>query len=91
MTSCKRAVPLVLAALLVFGASDDAAAMKDGVDVVQTENDSDLRIDARLDDEDDMIVVGELALYIALIIWALFGPGAKGRRQAEPKLSENRQ
>ena len=82
----RRAVPLTLAALLMLGGCDEEEE-KDKVVDMQIEKGTELRIKVREEDSDEMIIVGELALFTTLIAWALFGPGATRRRE-EPA-SEN--
>ena len=75
----QRAVPLALAALLILGACDDEED-KDKVVEVHAEEGVEVRVIQKGKDEDEMIIVGELALFTTFVIWALFGPGATARR-----------
>ena len=87
--SWQRAVPLALAVLLVLGGCEDDEEKKKKIVDVQIDKDTELRIRVREEDKDEMIIVGELALFATLIVWALFGPGAT-RRRPDEAISENR-
>ena len=82
----RRAVPLALAALLVVGGCDEDEK-KPEVEV-HVPKGVELKVKRAGDDRNDMVIVGELALFTTLVIWALFGPGATRRFDALP--SENR-
>ncbi len=82
-----RALPLALAATLALGGCDDEEEKPPEV-VVEVEKGTEVTVKIRERDTDEMIVVGELALFVVVIVWALFGPGATRRR--EMPLSENR-
>lgn len=81
-----KAAPLALAVLLVLGGCDDDEE-KPKVVEVEIEEGTELKIRVRDKDTDDMVVLGELALFTVVIVWALFGPGATRRRET---VSENR-
>ncbi|MDH3665193.1 MAG: hypothetical protein OEU92_35125 [Alphaproteobacteria bacterium] len=82
----RRAVPLALAALLVLGGCDDEDEKNLEVEV-HVPKGVDLKVKRAGDDDSEMIIVGELALFTTLVVWALFGPGATRRFGREP--SEN--
>ncbi len=82
-----RALPLALATLLVLGGCDDEEE-KPKVVEVEIEEGTELKIKIKDKDADEMIIVGELALFAVVIAWALFGPGAT--RRPEMPVSENR-
>lgn len=84
--SWRRAVPLALAVLLILGGCDEEEKKPEVVDV-QIDKNTELRVKVREEEKNDMIVVGELALFTALIAWALFGSGATRRRDGA--LSKN--
>ena len=84
-----KALPLVLAALLMLGACDDEEEKKEVVDV-QIDKGTELRIKVREEDKSEMIVVGELALFTVFIVWALFGPGATRRFRGSEESDEIR-
>lgn len=73
-----RALPLALAALLVLGGCDDEEEKRPEV-IVEVDDGTDVTIKVREKDANEMIVVGELALFTVVIVWALFGPGATRR------------
>ncbi len=81
----RRALPLVLAAVFVLGGCDDEEEKRPEV-IVEVEEGTDVTVKTR--NKEEMIVVGELALFALVIAWALFGPGATRRR--EMPISENR-
>lgn len=83
----RRAVPLALAALLVLGGCDDDEEKNPEVEV-HVPKGVDLKVKRAGDDDNEMIVIGELALFTTFVVWALFGPGATARR--EMRVSENR-
>ncbi len=83
----RRVTPLFMAALLLLGGCDDEEE-KPKVVEVEIEEGTELKIKVREKDNDEMIVVGELALFTVVIVWALFGPGATHRR--DEAVSENR-
>jgi hypothetical protein len=78
MSTWRKALPLALAAALVLGGCDDEEEKKPEVEV-HVPKGVDVKV-KRIDEESDMIIVGELALFTLVIIWALFGPGASRRR-----------
>ena len=75
----RRAVPLALAALLVLGGCDDEEE-KNKVVEVEVEEGTEVRVRIKDKEADELVVVGELALFTLVIAWALFGPGATRRR-----------
>lgn len=74
----RRAAPLTLAVLLALGGCDDEEG-KDKIVDVQIEKGTEVRIKVRDEKTDEMIIIGELALFTTVVIWALFGPGATRR------------
>ena len=82
----RRALPLALAASLLLGGCDEEE--KDKVVDVQIEKGTEVRIKVREDETSEMIILGELALFTTVIVWALFGPGAT--RLREEATSEHR-
>lgn len=81
-------MPLVLVASLLLGGCDDDEE-KDKVVDVQIEKGTEVRIKVREDeDSSEMIILGELALFTTVIVWALFGSGAT--RLRKDVASENR-
>ena len=76
----RRAVPLALAALLMLGGCDEEEK-KPKVEVKLPKG-VELEVKHADEDKSGMIVVGELALFGVVVIWALFGPGATRRRDA---------
>ena len=80
-----RTLPLTLAAALVLGGCDDEEEEKAPEVVVTVERGTEVTVKHK--GEDEMIIVGELALFTTVIIWALFGAGATRRR--DEALSEN--
>ena len=83
----RKAVPLALAALLVLGGCDDEEEDPPQV-TVNVPKGTVVKVEHSDPDKDEMIVVGELALFSVFVVWALFGPGATRRR--EILRSENR-
>lgn len=79
-------MPLALAVFLVLGGCDEEE--KDKVVDVQIEKGTEVRIKVREDETSEMIILGELALFTAVIVWALLGPGAT--RFREEATSEHR-
>lgn len=83
----RRALPLALAALFFLGACDDEEK-KPEVEVHLPKG-VELKVKRSGDDEtSEMIILGELALFTAVIVWALFGPGAS--RLRDEATSEHR-
>jgi hypothetical protein len=82
----RKAVPLALAALLMLGGCDEEEEKNPEVEV-HVPKGVDIKVKRIDEDDSEMIIVGELALFTTLIVWALFGPGATRRRE-EPA-SEN--
>ena len=82
-----RAVPLCLAALLLLGGCDEEEEKKDPEIEVLVPKGVEVRI-KRIDD-DEMVIVAELAAYLGVVLWALFGPGA-GRRWPETRRDRGR-
>lgn len=82
-----KALPLALAMLLVLGGCDDEEEKPPEV-VVEVEKGTEVTVKIREKGADEMIVVGELALFTVVVVWALFGPGATRRR--EMAVSEDR-
>jgi len=72
-------LPLVLAAALVLGGCDDEEE-KDKIVEVHAEEGVEVRVIQKGKDDNEMIVIGELVLFTAVIVWALFGAGATRRR-----------
>ncbi|MEZ5933756.1 MAG: hypothetical protein R3F54_17750 [Alphaproteobacteria bacterium] len=83
----RKATPLVLAALLFLGGCDDEEEKPPEV-TVNVPKGTVVRVEHTDPNKDEMIVFGELALFVVVIAWALFGPGATGRRGET--VSENR-
>ncbi len=71
----RKALPLALAAALLLGGCDDEEEKKPEVEI-HVPKGVELKVKRIDEEESDMIIVGELALFILVIIWALFGPGA---------------
>jgi hypothetical protein len=84
-TWCK-ALPLALAAALFLGGCDDEEEKKPEVEV-HVPKGVELKVKRIDEDESEMIIVGELALFTLVTIWALFGPGAT--RHRDEALLEN--
>jgi hypothetical protein len=82
-----RAVPLCLAALLLLGGCDDEEEKKDPEVEVLVPKGVQVRI--KRIDEDEMVIVAELAAFVGIVVWALFGPGA-GRRWPETPRNRSR-
>ena len=82
-----RALPLALAALLALGGCDDEKEDPPQV-TVNVPKGTVVKVEHSDPDKDELIVVGELALFTTLVVWALFGPGAT--RRSEMSVSENR-
>lgn len=80
-----KAAPLALAALLVLGGCDDEEEKPPEVEV-QVPKGTVVKV-THVDGDHEMVVLGELALFTGLVVWALFGPGAARRRET---VSENR-
>ncbi|MGI9487437.1 MAG: hypothetical protein ACR2RF_16475 [Geminicoccaceae bacterium] len=77
---------LALATLLVLGGCDDEEEDPPQV-TVNVPKGTVVKVEHSDLDKDEMIVVGELALFTTLVVWALFGPGAT--RRPEISVSEN--
>ncbi|MGI9421553.1 MAG: hypothetical protein ACR2RA_27305 [Geminicoccaceae bacterium] len=71
-------MPFALAALLVLGGCDDDEDKPPEV-IVEVEQGTQVTVKHKDKDADEMIVIGELALFTVVIAWALFGPGATRR------------
>ncbi|MEM7043695.1 MAG: hypothetical protein AAF543_12865 [Pseudomonadota bacterium] len=69
-----------MAAALILGGCDDDEEKPPEV-IVEVEEGTEVRVRTKGDNESDMIIVGELALFTVVIAWALFGPGATRRRE----------
>jgi len=80
-------MPLALAASLLLTACDDEEEKPPEV-TVNVPKGTVVKVEHSDPDSNEMIVVGELALFGTLIVWALFGPGATRRRDVV--VSENR-
>lgn len=74
----RGAMPFALAALLVLGGCDDDEDKPPEV-IVEVEQGTQVTVKHKDKDADEMIVIGELALFTVVIAWALFGPGATRR------------
>jgi hypothetical protein len=73
----RSAVPLGLAALLMLGSCDEEEEKKPEVEV-HVPKGVEVRI-KRIDDDDEMVIVAELLALGGVVVWALFGPGARRR------------
>lgn len=82
-----KALPLALAAAFLLSGCDDEEEKKPEVEVHLPKG-VELKVKRAGDDDSEMIIVGELALFTLTIIWALFGPGAT--RRTDPIVLENR-
>lgn len=81
LSTWRKALPLALAAVLLLGGCDDEEEKKPEVEV-HIPKGVELKVKRIDEDESEMIIVGELALFTLVIIWALFGPGATRCRDA---------
>jgi ABC-type uncharacterized transport system auxiliary subunit len=79
MSTWRKALPLALAAVLVLGGCDDEEEKNKQVEI-HVPKGVDVTVKQTEEETNDMIIVGELALFTLVIIWALFGPGATRRR-----------
>lgn len=80
----RRAVPMALAVTLALGGCDDEEEKPPEV-TVNVPKGTVVKVEHTDPDKDEMIVVGELALFTVVIGWALFGSGASRRRDgADP-------
>ena len=82
-----RALPLALATLLVLDGCDDEEEKPPEV-TVNVPKGTVVKVEHTDPDADEMIIIGELALFTVVIAWSRFGPGATRRREMPG--SENR-
>ena len=75
-------MPPTMAALLLISACDDEEEKRKVVDVA-IDKCTELRVKVKEKDSNEMIVFGELALFVVVIAWALFGAGATRRRSEQ--------
>lgn len=71
-----RAVPLGLAALLLLSGCDDEEEKTPEVEVHVPKG---VDVKVKRIDEDEMVVVTELIAVTGVVLWALFGSGARRR------------
>jgi len=83
----RKALPLALAAALLLSGCDEEEEKTPEVEISLPKG-VELKVKRDDDDESEMIIVGELALFTLAIMWALFGPGATMRR--DPIVSKDR-
>lgn len=85
----RRVLPLALATLLALGGCDDDEEKPPEV-TVNVPKGTVVKVEHTDPDADEMIVVGELALFTVVIAWALFGPGATRRFRGSAESAETR-
>lgn len=73
---CCRLVLLGLAALLVLGGCDDEEEKKPEVEVHVPKG---VEVKVKRIDDDEMVIAAELLAVTGVVLWALFGPGARRR------------
>lgn len=71
-----RAMPLGLAAFLLLGGCDDEEEKPPVVEVGVPKG---VEVKVKRIDEDEMVIVAELVATAGVVLWALFGPGARRR------------
>lgn len=71
-----RAVPLGLAALLLLSGCDDEEEKTPEVEVHVPKG---VEVKVKRIDEDEMVIVAELVAVTGVVLWSLFGSGARRR------------
>lgn len=72
----RRVVPLGLTALLLVGGCDDEEEKPPEVEVHVPKG---VEVRVKRVDDDEMVIVAELLALSGVVVWALFGPGARRR------------
>lgn len=71
-----RGVLLCLAALFLLGGCDDEEEKQPEVEVHVPKG---VEVKVKRIDDDEMVIVAELLAVTGVVLWALFGPGARRR------------
>ena len=72
----RKAASLALVALLFLGGCDDE---EEKPPVVEVEVPKGVEVKIKRIEDDEMVIVAELAVTVGVVLWALFGPGARRR------------